>query len=382
MTHHATNAGERVLITGGAGFIGSHLADALLASGRQVVAYDSLAGQVHGSDGGRPLYLDPAVELVVGDVRDVDRLAEQVRSADVVVHFAAAVGVGQSMYEIRRYMDVNAMGIASLLQVLADDRGRVRKLLVASSMSIYGEGSYACPRHGLQAPRLRPESQLARRDWELHCPDCGAAMEPRLTDEDKPLQPTSVYAVTKRDHEEMALVVAAAYGLPCVALRFFNVYGSRQALSNPYTGVGAIFSSRLLNGSRPLVYEDGGQTRDFVHVSDIARACLLAIERPEADGEAVNVGTGRATSVAALGRMLAEALGRPDLTPEVTNTFRAGDVRHCSASIDRARRLLGYEPGVQLEDGVKELIGWVASQTAADRVTLAARELAARGLTR
>ncbi len=382
MSDERARASERVLITGGAGFIGSHLADVLLASGREVVAYDNLSGQVHGPSAERPAYLDRAVELVLGDVRDAERLASEVRRADVVVHFAAAVGVGQSMYEIRRYTDVNAMGTATLLQVLADGRGRVRKLVVASSMSIYGEGSYACPEHGTQAPRLRPEAQLVRRDWDVHCPTCAAHLAPLPTGEDKPLFPTSIYAVNKRDHEEMTLAVGAAYGIPSVALRFFNVYGSRQALSNPYTGVGAIFSSRLLNGARPLVYEDGGQSRDFVHVSDVARACQLAIERSDADGQAVNVGTGRATTVAHLARMLASALERPELEPELAQTFRAGDIRHCYASVDRAHRLLGYEPRVRLEDGVSELVEWVASQRAEDRIERAAAELAARGLAR
>ncbi len=373
---------ERVLVTGGAGFIGSHLADLLLTSGREVVAYDSLSDQVHGPGADRPAYLAPDVELVRGDIRDLDRLGREVRRADVVVHFAAAVGVGQSMYDIRRYTEINTLGAATLLQALADDRGRVRKLLVASSMSIYGEGAYACLSHGPQAPRLRPESQLAARSWELLCPLCGSALAALPTAEDKPLFPTSIYAVTKRDHEEMSLAVGAAYDIPTVALRFFNVYGSRQALSNPYTGVGAIFCSRLLNGRRPLVYEDGGQSRDFVHVSDIARACLLAIDTPAADGEAINVGTGRQFSILDLARLLAHALDRPDLTPDVTGAYRAGDVRHCFADFGKARRRLGYEPRVRLEDGIAELVEWVSSQRADDRVERAAAELATRGLTR
>ncbi len=373
---------ERVLITGGAGFIGSHLADLLLATGREVVVYDDLSEQVHGPGAGRPGYLAAGVELVSGDVRDAQRLAPLVRRADVVVHFAAAVGVGQSMYEIRRYTDVNAMGVATLLQTLADDRGRVRKLLVASSMSIYGEGAYRCPVHGRQAPRLRSEAQLRARAWELRCSACGQILEPQPTDEEKPLHPTSVYAVNKRDHEEMSLAVGAAYSLPTVALRFFNVYGSRQALSNPYTGVAAIFCARLLNGNRPLLFEDGRQSRDFVHVSDVARACLLAIERAEADGEAVNVGTGRGLSVLELARLLAAALERSDLEPELAGTYRAGDIRHCFADVGKARRLLGFEPRVRLEDGITELVEWVAGQQARDGVARAAGELVARGLAR
>jgi dTDP-L-rhamnose 4-epimerase len=372
---------ERVLITGGAGFIGSHLADLLLSSGREVMAYDNLDPQVHGH-AQRPVYLAPEVELLYGDVRDADKLAPHLRRADVVVHFAAAVGVGQSMYEIRRYTDVNALGVATLLQLLADDRGKVRKLLVASSMSIYGEGAYQCPEHGLVAPRLRPAEQLAAREWDMRCPRCGAAVEPLPTAEEKPLYPTSVYAVNKRDHEELCLAVGAAHRIPTVALRFFNVYGSRQALSNPYTGVAAIFCARLRNGNRPLVYEDGGQSRDFVHVSDVARACLLALESPGADGEAINIGTGRQVPVLDLAGILAAALDRPHLSPTLTNLYRAGDIRHCFAEITKAGRLLGYTPRVALEDGLGELVEWVPDQRAVDRVLRAAEELAARQLAR
>jgi dTDP-L-rhamnose 4-epimerase len=373
---------ERVLITGGAGFIGSHVADLLLASGREVVAYDNLDSQVHGQDATRPSYLNSDVQFIQGDVRDLDRLAPWVRESDVVVHFAAAVGVGQSMYEIVRYTDVNAMGAASILQVLADDRGRVRKLLVASSMSIYGEGAYVCMKHGEVAPRLRSDAQLARHDWELRCPECTLPLEPRATGEDKPLYPTSIYAINKRDHEEMFLAIGAAYGIPTVAMRFFNAFGSRQALSNPYTGVAAIFCSRLLNGNRPLVFEDGRQSRDFVHVSDIARGCLLGIEKPEADGQVFNLGSGRRLGVIEVARLLAQALGKPDLDPEVTQQYRAGDIRHCYADLNRARTLLGYEPSVTLEEGIPELVDWVASQSAVDQVSAAAATLKARGLAR
>jgi dTDP-L-rhamnose 4-epimerase len=373
---------ERVLITGGAGFIGSHLADQLASTGCEVVVYDNLTPQVHGDTRGRPEYLSPDIELIVGDVRDADRLAAPLRAADVVVHLAAAVGVAQSQYQIRHYTEVNAMGAANLLQLLADDRGRVRKLLVASSMSVYGEGSYTCAEHGLIAPRLRTEAQLAQRAWEIMCPRCGTPLEPLPTSEEKPLYPTSVYAVNKRDHEELCLAVGAAYGIPTVALRFFNVYGPRQALSNPYTGVAAIFCARLLNNHPPLVYEDGKQSRDFVHVTDLARACALAIESSAADGDVINVGSGRKVRVGEIAEILAEALERPHLRAEITNTYRSGDVRHCFADIGRANRLLGYTPRVALEDGLLELAGLVYSQRPSDRVGQAAGELTARRLAR
>ena len=284
----------RVLITGGAGFIGSHLADRLLAEGHEVRALDNLDPQVHPS-GERPDYLDDAVELQVGDVRDHEAVRTALDGIDAVVHFAAAVGVGQSMYEIERYTSVNALGAAVVLEEIVERRDAIRKILVASSMSIYGEGQYGNPRTGETglAPWLRPETQLAARDWEV-LGDDGEPLEPEPTAETKPLRPTSIYAIGKRDHEEMVLAVGAAYGIPAVALRFFNVYGERQALSNPYTGAAAIFSSRLLNDRAPLIFEDGKQTRDFIDVRDIARACSLALQEGGADGRTVERRHGQA----------------------------------------------------------------------------------------
>jgi dTDP-L-rhamnose 4-epimerase len=253
------------------------------------------------------------------------------------------------------------MGMATLLEVLVSQRAAVRKLVVASSMSIYGEGAYQCPNDGRVAPRLRPADQLRDGAWEVRCPACGAELTPLPTDEDKPLYPTSIYAITKRDHEEMTLAFGHAYGVPSVALRFFNIYGSRQALSNPYTGVAAIFSGRLLEGQPPVIYEDGRQMRDFIHVSDIARACCLAMDSSAADYQVLNVGTGRPVSVLEVAEILARELGYSGEC-EVTRQFRAGDVRHCFADILRMRQLLGYTPQRTFEDGVRELIEWVAVQ--------------------
>jgi len=353
--------GERVLITGGAGFVGSHLADALAHAGHEVILFDNLETQVHGEHSPRPSYLSLDHRLERGDIRDPDALAPLVREVDVVFHLAAMVGVGQSMYQVRRYTDVNAMGMATLLEALVANRGHVRKLLVASSMSIYGEGAYRCARCGPAFPRLRPTQQLAAAQWEVRCPDCGAELQPVPTPEDKPLYPTSIYAITKRDHEEMTLTFGQAYGVPAVALRFFNIYGSRQALSNPYTGVAAIFSGRMLAGQTPVVYEDGRQLRDFVHVSDIVQACCLAMTRSEADHHVVNVGTGRPISVMQVGELLARQLGWSGGF-EMRHKFRAGDIRHCFADITRIQTLLGYAPRFQFEDGVPELVAWVAGQ--------------------
>src|SRR5215210_3760455 len=313
----------RVLITGGAGFIGSHLADRLLAEGHQVRALDSLDRQVH-PEGERPDYLAADVELQVGDVRDHEAVRRALDRVDAVVHFAAAVGVGQSMYEIERYTSINAIGAAVVLEEALERRDAIRKLLVASSMSIYGEGQYRNPRTGESglAPWLRPESQLAAREWEVRAEN-GTPLEPEPTAETKPLRPTSIYAIGKRDHEEMFLAVGAAYGIPTVALRFFNVYGERQALSNPYTGVAAIFASRLLNDRAPIVFEDGEQTRDFIDVRDIARCCALALASDGADGRTLNVGTGFPTSINEVARVIARGLGR-EVEPEIVNEYRAG----------------------------------------------------------
>jgi dTDP-L-rhamnose 4-epimerase len=357
---------ERVLITGGAGFVGSHLADALASAGHEVILFDNLEPQVHGEGIDRPAYLNPAHRLERGDIRDLDALLPLVREADVIFHLAAMVGVGQSMYQIRRYTEVNAMGMATLLEAIATQRTslKLRKLLVASSMSIYGEGAYTCEACGLVAPSLRPTAQLATGRWEMRCPTCGEQLRPLPTPEEKPLYPTSIYAINKRDHEEMALAFGHVYDLPAVAMRFFNIYGSRQALSNPYTGVAAIFSGRMLAGQIPLIYEDGQQQRDFVHVDDIVQACGLCMTNPAADYQLLNVGTGRPISVLQVGELLARELGWAGGF-EITGTFRAGDIRHCFADISRIQRLVGYTPRNTFEDGVRELVAWVAVQQAA-----------------
>jgi dTDP-L-rhamnose 4-epimerase len=371
----------RVLITGGAGFIGSHLADRLLAEGHEVRALDNLDRQVHPA-GERPDYLAGDVELQVGDVRDHDAVRQALEGMDAVVHFAAAVGVGQSMYEIERYTSINAIGAAVLLEEAVERREQITKLLVASSMSIYGEGQYRNPQTGESglAPGLRPESQLAAREWGVLADD-GTPLEPEPTAETKPLRPTSIYAIGKRDHEEMVLAVGAAYSIPAVALRFFNVYGERQALSNPYTGVAAIFSSRLLNDRPPLVFEDGRQTRDFIDVRDIARCCALALQRDGADGRTLNVGTGRPTSIVEVAQVIARGLGK-DLEPEVVNEFRAGDIRHCYAETQLANELLGFRAEIPFEAGMHELLAWLEGQEAADSVDAAREALVARGLAR
>lgn len=377
--YHGAN--RRVLVTGGAGFIGSHLVDALLERGYAVRVYDNLEPQVHGGlreEGKWPAYLSPEAERILGDIRDREALRRALRDVDVVVHLAARVGVGQSMYEIESYVDVNVRGTAVLLDLLANERHRVHRLIVASSMSAYGEGQYECEHCGVVYPAGRTEEQLRARDWEVHCPHCGAKVLPQPTPEEKPLAPASVYAISKRDQEEMCLAVGRAYGLPTVALRLFNVYGSRQALSNPYTGVVAVFSSRLLNGNPPVVYEDGQQRRDFLHVSDAVQAFLLAIEGENAAYSALNVGSGRPVTVRQIAEALISYLGS-DLQPEVSGRYRAGDIRHCFPSIERLHTL-GYRPRVSFAEGIGETVEWVREQAAVDRFAAAQQELERRRL--
>jgi dTDP-L-rhamnose 4-epimerase len=289
------------------------------------------------------------------------------------------VGNGESMINARRTVDHNAGGTATLLEAALARRDGIRRLVAASSMVVYGEGSYRCPEHGTVHPALRPPDRLRRREWEARCPDCGEAARPVPTREAAPLRPTSVYGITKRDQEELVLVLGRAYGLETVALRYLNVYGPRQALGNPYTGVAAIFAARVLNGRQPLVFEDGGQIRDLVHVSDVVRATRAAMEAPPATGQAINVATGRRVRVLELARLVAAALGS-DLAPNVTGEFRAGDIRHCFADVSRARELLGFEAAVTLDQGLPELAAWVAEQRVDERGDEAVAELRARGL--
>jgi dTDP-L-rhamnose 4-epimerase len=368
---------ERVLITGGAGFIGGHLARTLLHHGHRVRVLDNVLPQVHG-DTERPDYLDPDVELVRGDVRDRDAVSRSLRSVDSVVHLAARVGVGQSMYEIAEYAAVNTVGTGVLLETLLEHP--IRRLVVASSMSVYGEGLYVDDNGAPVVPADRTREQLSGRQWDPRSVD-GAVIHPVGTPETKHPTLSSVYALTKYDQERLCMLTGAAYGIPTVALRFFNVYGPHQALSNPYTGVLAIFASRLLNDRRPMIFEDGRQRRDFVSVHDVARACSLALVCDDAVNNAINIGSGRSISVEGVASQLAHTLGKSHLAAEVTGKYRVGDVRHCFADITVAERLLGYQAKVGIEEGIVELAEWLQGQAATDDVERATSELETRGLT-
>ncbi|HEX6112376.1 MAG TPA: SDR family NAD(P)-dependent oxidoreductase [Geminicoccaceae bacterium] len=367
----------QVLITGGAGFIGSHVADHLLAAGYRVRVFDNGALQVHGPLAGPPAYLSPAVDYVRGDIRNGAALERALRGVDAVLHLAAMVGVGQSMYEVERYTAVNELGTATLMQALLERP--VGRLVVASSMSVYGEGRYLTGDGEVCDGAERDAVRIRAGDWEP-TDRAGGPLRAIATPEEKMPSLRSVYALNKYVQERMSLLIGEAYGIPTIALRFFNVYGTRQALSNPYTGVLAIFAARLLNGNRPRVFEDGAQRRDFVHVSDVARACRLALEAPSDVRGVFNIGSGESRTIREVARQLASTMGRPELAPEIMRRYRTGDVRHCFADIGRARAALGFEPQMAFEDGLEELATWLADATAIDRVDEATEELARRGL--
>jgi len=350
---------ERVLVTGGAGFIGSHTADLLIEHGYHVTILDNLEPQVHIETEKLPDYVNSNANFIYGDIRDRELLKKVVPEVNVVIHLAAMVGVGQSMYQTEHYVDVNTKGTANLLDVLINEENNVKKLIVASSMSIYGEGKYYCEKCSTNVyPGLRSEEQLKKRQWNHLCPTCNLSLTPLPTDEEKPLIPTSIYAMTKRHQEEMCLLAGKTYGIPTIALRYFNVYGSRQALSNPYTGCAAIFTSRILNNKPPYVFEDGNQTRDFLHVKDIAKANLNALEHRNADYKTINIGTGKPITIKNLAKTLIKLYGKSNFQPHISNEYRKGDIRHCYADIHRARKLLNFEPSISLEDGLTELAGW------------------------
>lgn len=365
-----------ILITGGAGFIGSHLADELLEKGYRVRILDNLSEQVHGKSRQRPEYLNPDAELQVGDVRDVNAVRKALKGVDAVFHFAAMVGVGQSMYQIRDYTDVNNLGTATLLEALIENP--VEKLVVASSMSIYGEGLYLTSEGKKMMDCERNLEDLKKDRWEMYRD--GETLKPVPTPEDKSPNLSSVYALSKYDQERLCLMTGKAYNINTTALRFFNVYGTRQALSNPYTGVLAIFASRLLNNNRPMIFEDGNQKRDFIHVKDVARACRLALEKPEAKGEVLNIGSGNQYTITHIANKLAEVMNK-DISPEVTGKYRVGDIRHCFADTGKTKKVLGFEPEIEFEEGLYELAEWLKDQIATDNVSKASTELASRGLT-
>jgi dTDP-L-rhamnose 4-epimerase len=352
----------------------------LVAREYRVKVLDNLEPQVHRS-GQWPSYANPKATYIRGDVRDRTVFEPLVLESDAVVHFGAAVSVGQSMYQVDRYVDVNTRGTALLLDILVNNKHHVEKVLVASSIGVYGEGAYRCATHGAVAPTIRSEEQLAARDWEQRCPTCGNHVVSIPTPEDKPLYRDNIYSMTKLHQEEMVLLIGKTYGIPSVAPRFFNVYGPRQSLSNPYAGVAAIWLSRLLNDRQPVVFEDGGQLRDFVSIHDVVACLVLMIETAGADFLPVNVGSGETVTILEIAKTLNRILGK-SIEPEVTQAGRKFDIRHNTADITRAKTTLGFKPRVTLDQGFGELVEWAKTtpDVATDFFDRAYDELKQKGL--
>jgi len=369
----------KILVTGGAGFIGSFLVDALIADGNKVTVYDNLDPQVHP---GRkiPGYLNKKADFVRGDVLNYNSFKKVLLNTDYVVHLAAKVGVGQSQYEISKYVNVNIGGTANLLDILVNNKNKVKKIVVAASMSSYGEGIYACKKCGKVQPPLRTNAQMAKKQWELLCPDCGCVLKPVPTPETARMNSNSIYAITKKTQEEMVLNIGRTYNIPAVALRFFNVFGPRQSLSNPYTGVAAIFMSRIKNNNRPVVFEDGLQTRDFIYVTDIARAIMTALKKDAANYEAFNVGSGSPVTIKDVSKIIAK-IHNKQIEPDIQLKFRKGDVRHCYADTSKIKSKLKFTPQVDFTAGMKMLIEWAKTARAVDNYEQAHKELEKKSLT-
>lgn len=366
-----------VLVTGGAGFIGSHIVDKLVGAGYNVTVLDNLDKQVH--QNGLPKYLNYKAKYIKGDLLNNQDLKRVIPQADAIYHEASVVGVGQSMYEIARYTYQNSYGTAKLLDFLANNKHSVKRFLVASSMSAYGEGLYRCKNHGKVRPPLRSTSQMQKKSWEVLCPKCQSVLTPIGIPESAGFACNSIYAVTKQSQEDMAMIFANTYGIPTTAFRYFNVYGPRQSLSNPYTGVAAIFLSRLKNNNQPVVYEDGKQSRDFISVYDIAEANVLALENSNTFDKVFNLGTGKPISIEDVALTLTKLLGKK-IKPKVTKQFRAGDVRHCFADNSTIKEALNWTPKFSFAAGMQDLIDWGKGEKAKDLFTAATKQLTSKGL--
>lgn len=369
-----------ILITGGAGFIGSHLAQQLASAGHSVTVLDNLSPQIHGPNCPLAAAARACASVIVGDVRERSDWLKALDGQEAVVHLAAETGTGQSMYEIDRYVDVNIRGTGLLLDLLANHPHRVRKLLVASSRSIYGEGKADCPRCGVVYPTERLDSALRQGDFEVKCPTCGGNTSQLPTDEASKLHPSSIYGITKLTQEQLVMTAGRSLGIPATALRYQNVYGPGQSLSNPYTGILSIFSTRIRNGNGLNIFEDGQESRDFVYIDDVVDATVAALLSPAADHQVFNVGSGVPTDVITVARTLCEAYGA-DVPVEISGNYRLGDIRHNHADLTRARERLGFEPKVSFADGVRRFTEWVRRQeTAVDGYQASIDEMKRRGL--
>ena len=369
-----------ILITGGAGFIGSNLAKSLVTRGHSVTVMDNLSPQIHGEDSTLLASIRNQVQFLHGDVRNRADWATALKDQEVVVHLAAETGTGQSMYEIERYIDVNVRGTALLLDLLGNQSHNVKKLVVASSRSIYGEGRYHCVTHGIIYPLARLAADMEMGDFYVKCPHCNTNAELMATTEDSQIHPSSIYGITKQNQEQMIFTVGASLGIPTVALRYQNVYGPGQSLTNPYTGILSIFSTRIKNRNEIVIFEDGEEGRDFVFIDDVVDVTVASIELSDPGQHVVNIGSGVRTSVLDVARALVSA-HRAEVSIQISGNFRIGDIRDNYADISKARQLLGFNPKVDFAAGIKKFATWVESQTiSADIYEASISEMRTKGL--
>ena len=364
---------SKVLVTGGAGFVGSFIVDLLISEGFEVTVYDNLNLQVHPT-GNLPDYYNHKAKFVKGDILDYDSLKVEVLKADYIIHNAAAVGVGQSMYQVKHYIDTNVSGIGNLFDILINNENHVKKIVFPGSMTSYGEGTYSCFNCGVVRPSMRSFEQMQKGDFELYCPKCGKKTNPVPTPETAELRPTSVYGKSKMDQEEYGLMLGKIYGIPVTVLRGFNIYGPRQALTNPYTGVTAIFMAKLKEGKAPVIYEDGKQTRDFIYVEDAARLFFEVLKNPNTDYQSFNMGSGTPINVVEVARTIARCLN-VNIEPIVTHEARKSDLRYSSADISKITLLTKWRPLISFEEGIKKLVEWGKDANSSDDFDKVTREL-------
>ena len=373
---------KNILITGGAGFIGSNLTQKLVSKGYCITILDNLSKQIHGKDQKSELYnsIKEISTFILGDVCNEEDWKKALKGQDAVIHLAAETGTGQSMYEISRYNDVNILGTSHLLDFLANNKNSVKKLIIASSRSIYGEGKYKCENHGVVYPNERVASNMMKGKFDLFCDVCGGELDLMPTDENSKIHPSSIYGITKQQQEQMILLMGKSLGIPAVALRYQNVYGPGQSLSNPYTGILSIFSTRMLNGNDIDIYEDGEESRDFVFIDDVVEATILALEKEEANHQIFNVGSGEATTVSQVANSL-KSLYNSNANISIGGSFRLGDIRHNYADLNKIKNLLGFTAKFDFQTGISRFVDWVKTQEVKeDKYEQSLNELKNKGL--
>lgn len=370
---------ETILVTGGAGFIGSHLCGILLKKGYKVIVYDNLNPQIHGENAEISKDIKDKVTFIKADIRDREKLKQAILQSDKIIHLVAETGVGQSMYEVQRYTDVTIQGTSIMWDILVNEKNHVNKVVLSSSRAVYGEGKYECTNCGVIYPNTRKIEDLQQGNWDIYCPTCANRLDLCATDENSLLNPTSIYAICKKSQEEISNVMAKAVGIPVSIVRYQNVYGPGQSLNNPYTGILSIFTSRLKNNKPIQVYEDGQESRDFVHVNDVVQGTILALEKDEANDGIFNIANGKSTTVLQIAEILTEYLN-PNLKPVIIGKYRVGDIRHCYADISKAQEILEYKPKFDIETGIRDFLNWAQDEVAIDKSDMAESELKQKGL--